>query len=99
MSGEKRRVVVTGMGVIACNGIGKENFWDAIRSGKTGIDTISSFDASRFATQFAGEVKNFNPEEYADRKNIKRMDRTGQMAVATAKMAVKDAGLDIQKNG
>jgi 3-oxoacyl-[acyl-carrier-protein] synthase II len=64
---EKRRVVVTGVGVLASNGIGKEAFWEAIKSGKSGVSTISSFDASAFATHFAGEIKNFNPEEFISR--------------------------------
>ncbi|MBI4372514.1 MAG: beta-ketoacyl-ACP synthase II [Candidatus Omnitrophica bacterium] len=96
---EKRRVVVTGMGVIASNGIGKDAFWEAIKSGKTGISTISSFDASPFATHFAGEIKNFEPEMYVHKKNIRRMDRTSQLAVAAAKMAVQDASLDPRSNG
>jgi len=99
VANEKRRVVVTGVGVIACNGIGKEAFWEAIQSGKTGIDSITSFDASKFTTRFAGEVKDFKPELYVDRKNLRRMDRTSQMSVATAKMAVEDAKIDLHSNG
>ncbi len=90
-----RRVVITGLGVIACNGIGKDAFWDALRSGRTGIDRITSFDPSPFPTQMAGEVKGFNPEQYMDKKKIKRMDRTSQFAVAAAKMAVQDSGIDL----
>lgn len=96
---EKRRVVVTGVGVIASNGVGKEAFWEAVKSGKSGIGPITSFDASVFTTRFAGEVKNFDAEKYADRKKLRRMDRTSQFAVATAKMAVQDAGLDFSTNG
>jgi 3-oxoacyl-[acyl-carrier-protein] synthase II len=98
MSG-KRRVVITGLGVIASNGIGKEEFWGAIKSGKSGIGPITTFDVSLFPTRFAGEVKNFEAEKYIDRKQIRRMDRTSQFAVATAKMAVQDAGLDFGING
>ncbi|MBI4000071.1 MAG: beta-ketoacyl-ACP synthase II [Candidatus Omnitrophica bacterium] len=96
---EKRRVVITGVGVIASNGIGKQAFWKAIQSGKSGISTITSFDATSFATHFAGEIKNFNPEEYIHKKNLRRMDRTSQLAVAAAKMAVQDAALDPHSNG
>lgn len=97
---EKRRVVITGVGVIASNGIGKEAFWHSIRNGISGISPITSFDASKFTTRFAGEVKNFNAEAYMDKKNLRRMDRTSQFAVATAKMAVQDAGLkDLRVNG
>src|SRR3989338_3545692 len=91
MSEKKRRVVVTGIGVIASNGIGKQAFWEAIKTGKSGISTIASFDPTLFATHFAGEIKNFNPEEYVLKKNLRRMDRTSQLAVAAAKMAVQDA--------
>src|SRR3990167_9538764 len=90
-----RRVVITGVGVIACNGTGKEAFWDALRHGRTGIDRISSFDPSPFPTQMAGEVRSFDPEQYMDKKKIKRMDRTSLFAVAAAKMAVQDAGIEL----
>ncbi|MBI1978074.1 MAG: beta-ketoacyl-ACP synthase II [Candidatus Omnitrophica bacterium] len=96
---EKRRVVVTGVGVIASNGIGKQNFWEAIKNGKSGVSTITSFDPSAFATHFAGEIKNFNPEQWIIKKNLRRMDRTSQLAVAAAKMAVEDAHLDPHANG
>lgn len=90
-----KRVVITGVGVIASNGIGKNAFWDALASGRTGIDRIQSFDPSPFPTQMAGEVKGFDPESYMDKKKIKRMDRTSQLAVAAAKMAVQDAGIEL----
>src|SRR3989338_6297654 len=99
MSEKKRRVVITGIGVIASNGIGKTAFWEAIKNGKSGISPISTFDASEFTTRFAGEVKDFYPEQYVDRKGLKRMDRPSQFAVAAAKMAVEDAGLDLRTNG
>lgn len=95
----KRRVVITGIGVISSIGIGKENFWEALRSGRSGVSRITSFDASRLTTQFAGQVLNFDPLTYIDRKSLRRMDRTSQFAVACAKMAVQDAGLDPQSNG
>ncbi len=95
----KRRVVITGIGVISSIGIGKEVFWEALRSGKSGISKITSFDASKLSTQFAGQVLDFDPLQYIDRKSLRRMDRTSQFAVACAKMAVKDAGLDPQANG
>ncbi len=95
----KRRVVVTGIGVISSMGIGKEEFWEALRSGRSGISRIKSFDASRLTTQFAGQIQNFDPLLYTDRKSLRRMDRTSQFAVACAKMAVQDAGLDPQSNG
>jgi len=95
----KRRVVITGIGVISSIGIGKEAFWESLRQGRSGISRIQSFDASHLTTQFAGEVRNFDPLVYIDRKSVRRMDRTSQFAVACAKMAVQDAGLDPQSNG
>lgn len=95
----KRRVVITGIGVISAIGIGKEAFWEALRQGKSGVSCITSFDASKLSTQFAGQVLNFDPLVYIDRKSLRRMDRTSQFAVACAKMAVQDAGLDPKSNG
>ena len=95
----KRRVVITGIGVISSIGIGKEAFWEALRQGRSGISPITSFDASRLTTQFAGQVLNFDPLQYIDRKSLRRMDRTSQFAVACAKMAVQDAGIDPRSNG
>ena len=91
----KRRVVITGLGVIAPNGIGKDQFWQALISGKSGIDRITSFDASNLPTQIAGEVKNFEPTLYLDSKQVRRMSRVAQFAVATAKMVIEDSGLEI----
>lgn len=95
----KRRVVITGIGVIACNGIGKDAFWDAIKNGRSGVSNISAFDTSDFTTKFGGEVKNFDPLQYVEHKEVKRMDRTSQFAVACSKMAVQDAGFHPGENG
>ncbi len=94
---KKRRGVITGLGVIAPNGIGKEAFWDALAEGKSGIKKIERFDPSPFPTQIAGEVNGFNPKSYIDFKKIGRMDRTSHFAVAAAKMAVQDAHLVISE--
>lgn len=91
-----RRVVITGAGVITSVGIGKEKFWDSIKNGVCGIDKITRFDASQMDTQIASEVKDFNPEDYLDKKEARRMDRYTQFAVAAAKMAVQDAKLDVE---
>ena len=96
---DKRRVVITGVGVIASNGIGKDAFWKAISEGRSGVSMISSFDTAQFTTRFAGEIKNFEPTQFVHPKNQKRMDRTSQLAVACAKMAVQDAGIDPVQNG
>lgn len=88
-----KRVVITGIGVISPIGTGRENYWNALKEGKNGIDKVTLFDASEFTTQVAGEVKDFEPEKYIDKKEAKRMDRFSQFAVAAAGMAAEDAGL------
>ncbi|MBS6507750.1 MAG: beta-ketoacyl-ACP synthase II [Paraclostridium bifermentans] len=93
----KRRVVITGLGCVTPVGTGKETFWANIKDGVCGIDKITSFDASSFQTQIAGEVKNFNPEDYINKKELKRMDRFTHFAIASSQMAVKDANLDLDK--
>jgi 3-oxoacyl-[acyl-carrier-protein] synthase II len=95
---QKRRVVVTGLGVISSVAVGKVPFWEALRSGRSGISRIESFDPSEFTTQFAGEIKHFNPLDHLEPKQAKRMDRTSHLAVACAKMAVEDAGVDLRKD-
>jgi 3-oxoacyl-[acyl-carrier-protein] synthase II len=88
-----KRVVISGVGVIAPNGTGKEAFWQALISGKSGIGAITSFDASPFPTRIAGEVTDFEPSDYLDHKEIRRLDRFCHFAVATSGMAMEDAGL------
>ncbi|MCS7231421.1 MAG: beta-ketoacyl-ACP synthase II [Elusimicrobiota bacterium] len=94
---EKKKVVITGMGIISPIGIGKEEFTYSLRHGKSGVGRITLFDASDFPTTIAAEVKNFNPEDYIDKKKVRRMDRFCQFAVAAAKMAIEDAGLNLEK--
>jgi 3-oxoacyl-[acyl-carrier-protein] synthase II len=91
------RVVVTGMGVISPVGIGLNNFWQSLIEGKSGIGSITRFDASQMTSQIAAEVNDFNPKDYIERKEAKRMDRFSQFAVAAAKMACEDANMDIDK--
>ena len=95
----KKRVVITGMGAITPLGIGVEDFWQGLISGKTGIDLVTRFDVSALPTQIAAEVKGFEPDQYIDRKEAKRMDRFTQFAVAAAQMAVENAGIDLVKAG
>jgi len=90
-----RRVVITGLGIVAPNGIGKDEFWQSLISGKSGIDKINSFDASDLPCQIAGEVKNFEPTLYLNSKQARRMSRVAQFAVVSAKMAIEDSGLEI----
>ncbi|TGV05203.1 beta-ketoacyl-[acyl-carrier-protein] synthase II, partial [Mesorhizobium sp. M00.F.Ca.ET.186.01.1.1] len=91
----KRRVVITGVGVISPVGNDAQTFWNSLLEGKSGIDRLTAFDATDYPTQIAGEVKDFNPELYMDKKEIRRTDRFVQFGLAAAKMAVEDAKLEI----
>lgn len=93
----KKRVVITGLGAITPVGIGVENFWESLLAGKSGIGRITRFDPSDYTTQIAGEVKDFDPSQFIDKKEAKRMDRSTQFAVAAAKMAFEDAGIDFEQ--
>ncbi len=90
----KKRVVITGLGVVSPVGSDVETFWKNITSGKSGIGRITKFDPTGFPVQIAGEVKNFNPLKYFDKKEIRRLDPFIQFAVAAADQAVKQAGID-----
>ncbi|MDZ4184248.1 MAG: beta-ketoacyl-ACP synthase II [Desulfuromonadales bacterium] len=92
-----RRVVVTGIGVVSALGTGVEKNWNALLQGKSGVDRITRFDASDLPTQIAGEVKDFNAEEFIDKKEIKKMDLFIQYALAAADMAMKDSALVINE--
>ncbi|MEF3245126.1 MAG: beta-ketoacyl-ACP synthase II [Caldisericaceae bacterium] len=94
---EKERVVITGLGVVSPIGIGKDAFLDGLKSGKSGVSKISSFDASNYSVQIGAEIKDFNPENYIDKKEISRLDRVQHFAFAAAKEAIEDAkiGSDI----
>ena len=91
------RVVVTGLGAITPIGIGKENFWNALIAGKNGIGKITRFDATGYTVQIAGEVPDFDPVQFIDKKEVKRMDRYTQFALAATKLAIEDAKLDIEQ--
>lgn len=93
----KKRVVITGLGAITPVGVGTEAYWQSLLAGKSGIGVITRFDASEYTTQIAGEVKDFDPTQYIEKKEAKRMDRSTQFAVAAAKMAFDDAGIDFEK--
>lgn len=93
---KRNRVVITGIGVLAPNGIGLEAFWESLLAGRSGIGPITLFDASEFKSQIAGEVKGFDPLDYIEAElKPKRMARQTQLAYAATMMALKDAGLDI----
>lgn len=91
-----RRVVITGLGAVTPIGMGKDEFWKNLEEGKNGIDYITLFDTAQHATKIAGEVKNFMPEEWLDKKEARRADRVVQFAVAAADMAIKDSGIDLE---
>lgn len=91
----RRRVVITGMGIVTSLGATLDEFWDSLMSGKSGVSLIDSFDVSDYPTRIAASIKNFDPEDYMDKKEARRMDRFVQFALAAAKMALQDADLKI----
>lgn len=91
----ERRVVVTGLGAVTPIGLGKDQFWQALKSGTNGIGRITRFDPTGFDAQIAGEVKDFDPSVYLDKKEARRLVGFISFAVAAAQMALKDAGLEI----
>ena len=93
----ERRVVITGLGAITPIGNNVEEFWKGIKEGKCGIDEITEFDTTDFKVKLAGEVKNYNPEDYFDRREAKRMDKFSQFAIVAAREGWKDSGLDKEK--
>ena len=94
---DKQRIVVTGMGVISPFGDGSDIFWESLCAGKNGVDKVSLFDAKDLNCQIAAECKGFDATKYMDPKEAKRSDRYTHFAVAAAKLAVKDAGLEMDK--
>ena len=90
-----RRVVVTGVGMVSPLGTGVQNNWEAACAGRSGIGPITKFDAADFPSQIAGEVKDFNPEDFMDKQQIRRFDVFIHYAVASARMAMEDSGLKI----
>ncbi|ANS73951.1 beta-ketoacyl-[acyl-carrier-protein] synthase II [Paenibacillus yonginensis] len=94
----KHRVVVTGMGVVTALGEDLNTLWDNLMAGKSGVSLIEAFDVSEYPTRIAASAKDFNPENYMDRKEARKMDRFVQFAVAAGSMALKDSGLEIGGN-
>ncbi|WP_315069557.1 beta-ketoacyl-ACP synthase II [uncultured Clostridium sp.] len=93
----KRRVVITGMGAVSSLGIGADKLWKSIKSGKCGISEIERIDVSDIPAKVAAEVKDFNPEDFMDKKEARRTDRFAQFALAAAKLAVENSKLDLEK--
>jgi len=96
-SAERRRVAVTGVGMVSPVGIGRPECWENLVAGKGGIGPITHFDASAFDTRFAGEVKNFDPTRWMKKREVKRVDPFSQYAIAAAKEAVADSGVELGK--
>jgi 3-oxoacyl-[acyl-carrier-protein] synthase II len=94
----KRRVAITGLGVVAPNGNNVEEFWDNLVAGRGGAGRVTHFDAAEFSSQVACEVKNFEPERYIEAKALRRMDTFVQYALASAVMAMNDAGLEVGRD-
>jgi 3-oxoacyl-[acyl-carrier-protein] synthase II len=90
-----RRVVVTGVGLLCSVGTGTEECWSALQAGKSGIGLITQFDSSQFSSKIAGEVKDFDPLQYVEKKDVKKMGRFIQFAMAASEFAMKASGLDI----
>jgi len=94
---DKKRVVVTGIGIISPLGLDTPSTWDGLINGKSGADVITQFDASQHETKFAAEVKGFDPTNYINRKEVRRMDRFSQFAVVASMEALKNSGLQINE--
>lgn len=93
----KRRVVITGLGAVTPIGLDTNEFWDGLINGKNGVAPITHFDASKFDTKFAAEVKNFNPDNYFDKKSVKRLDPFSQYAIASSVQAINDSQINLDK--
>ena len=94
---DRKRIVVTGLGVVAPNGIGKEVFWRSCKEGRSGIKLITRFNTEGYSSTIAGEIRDFDPLDYMNTKQVKRSDRFAQLAVASAHLAVEDAHLNLEK--
>ncbi|MEE2773077.1 MAG: beta-ketoacyl-ACP synthase II [Bacteroidota bacterium] len=94
---ELKRVVVTGLGALTPIGNNLDEYWDGLVNGKSGSAPITYFDTEKFKTKFACELKNFNPLDYFDRKEVRRLDRFAQYALVSSDEAIKDSGIDLDK--
>ena len=92
-----RRVVITGLGAITPIGNDINSLWESVKAGKCGIDKITHYDITDKKISLAGEVKDFNPEDFIDKKEARRMDRVTQFAIVAAKEAMVDSGIDLNK--
>ena len=95
----KTRVVITGIGIVSPLGLSADATWESLLAGQSGVDYISSFDAEPFETQIAAEVKGFEPTDFLDRKEARRMDRFVQFAAVAAQEAIAKADLTWTRRG
>src|SRR4051812_48233627 len=91
----RKRVVITGIGIISPVGNSAGTFWENISNGRSGIDYVTYFDTTDFPTKIGGEVKDFNPEDFISKKEIRRMDKFCHFAIAAARQAIQNSGLEI----
>lgn len=91
-----KRVVITGLGAITPIGIGKDDYWNALLEGKSGIGYITRFDTEKYDTKIGAEIKDFYPEDFMDRKETRRMDRFTQYAIAGTDLALKDGKINLE---
>ena len=91
----KKRIVITGIGVLAPNGIGKDAFWKALKDGVSGIKPVTLFDTSNLRTKLAGEISNFDPQSILGPKGLRNLDRTTLLVLCASKLALEDAGLPV----
>ena len=94
----KRRVVVTGLGMLSPLGLNSEDTWRKLLAGESGIGEITHFDCSNYSTRFAGQINDFDPQEYIEKKETKKMDRFIQLGIAAGKQALVDSGLTISQD-
>lgn len=90
----KKRIVITGLGIVSSIGIGKDAFWNNLIKGKSGISQVAAFDTSKHTTHVGGEVKNFNPADFIPKKRVNLIGRASQLAITAAKLALEDAKLE-----
>ena len=95
MTDNKKRVVITGMGVISCVGNTVKEFWDSLLNGKSGIDYLKQLNTENYSCKIGGEIKNFDPLNYMDKKESKRLAKNSQFAVAATMEAISAAELDL----
>jgi 3-oxoacyl-[acyl-carrier-protein] synthase II len=92
---KNKRIVITGLGVLSPNGIGKDAFWQALKEGRSGIKPISRFDTSAFKSKLGGEINDFDPKDFLGSKGLRSLDRTARLLCSAAKLALEDAQLKI----